>query len=150
MTVTRTNDTAADRDAIRQLMIRYNIAGDRGQLDELAQVFAPDGVLRFAGEATQGRAAIAARLGGGDSNSVLIVTRHHLTTSLIKVDGDSAEGRTYFQTLTNIGPDHHGVYVDQFARIDGEWLIVHRDVRIDWQADNSVFAPLHVRGRPPA
>jgi hypothetical protein len=140
------DQTAADRDAIRQLMIRYNMAGDRGKVAELAQVFAEDGVIRFNDEATQGRQAIARRLGGGVASPGLVVTRHHLTTSLIEVDGDAATGRTYFQVLTNIGPDHHGVYVDRFARIDDTWLIVYREVRIDWQVENSVFPPLHVRG----
>lgn len=139
-----------DREAIRVLMARYNIAGDRGDIATLAATFAVDGVLSFNGEPCTGRPAITARLsGGGTRNPALTVSRHHLTTSLIEIDGDAATGRSYFHVLTDIGPDHHGVYVDRFARIDGDWRIAHREVRIDWQSPHSLSAPLHVRGRAP-
>jgi hypothetical protein len=147
----------ADREEIRDLMARYNIAGDRGQVDVLAATFAEEGVIEFGGAAMQGPAAIAARLGGrsdpaggGGKSSALTVIRHHLTTSEVVVDGDSARARTYFHVLTDIGPDHHGVYVDRLVRTAAGWRFAHRQVRIDWQADDSLFQPLHVRGRAPA
>lgn len=145
-----TDDERNDREAIRTLMARYNIAGDQGRIGELAATFAEDGVLHFSGESAQGRAAIVARLTSGSRNPALTVSRHHLGTSLVEIDGAEATGRTYFQTLTDIGPDHHGVYVDRFRKIGGEWLIVHRQVRVDWQSPQSLGAPQWVRGRPPA
>lgn len=142
-----TADARAARDEIRQLQARYNVAGDRGEAAKLSEVFAADGIIHFDGETTQGPAAIEARLGAGDFNPALTVTRHHLTTSLIEIDDDAARGRTYFAVHTNIGLDHHGVYVDRYRRIDGAWRIAHREVRIDWQAENSLYRPLRVRGR---
>ena len=50
---------------------------------------------------------------------------------------------------TNIGPDHHGVYVDRLARVDGQWKIAEREVRLDWQSPDSVYAPLPVHQRTP-
>jgi ketosteroid isomerase-like protein len=144
-----TEDQARDRDAIRQLMAVYNIEGDRGNLPGLASVFAEDGVILFNAEASTGPAAIVARLSGGKRNPQLSVVRHHLTTALIEIEGDKARGRTYFTVLTDIGPDHHGVYVDRYKRVDGGWKIAHREVRIDWQAPDSLFPPQHVRGKPP-
>ncbi len=139
-----------DREAIRQLMAIYNINGDRGRIDALAAVFADDGVIEFSGEASKGRAAIVARLsGGGTRNPALELSRHHLTTSLIELDGDGATARSYFQVLTNQGLDHHGHYADRLVRTPDGWRIAHRSVRIDYQSPDSLYAPLHVRGRAP-
>lgn len=146
MTATATED----REAIRHLMATYNANGDRGRVEALAAVFAEDGVIEFSGEVTRGRAAIIERLsGGGTRNPKLTVTRHHITTSLIELDGNAATARTYFQVLTDIGLDHHGHYLDRLAKHDGAWLIAHRNVRIDFQSADSLYAPFHVRGRRP-
>ncbi|MBV9842342.1 MAG: nuclear transport factor 2 family protein [Sphingomonadaceae bacterium] len=145
-----TDQERNDREAIRVLMARYNINGDQGRIKQLAATFADDGVLHFNDESTQGREAIAKRLSSGTRNPALTVTRHHLGTSLVELDGETATGRTYFHVLTDIGPDHHGVYVDRFLKAGGEWLIAHRQVRIDWQSPQSLNAPLWVRGVAPA
>jgi len=130
---------------IRRVMVAYNIAGDRGQVEELAAQFAPDGVLSFLGVVARGRAEIATALGrrsGGpepdrgfaDRRGPVTKLRHHLTTSQVVVEGDEARGRSYFLVINNHGPDHMGVYVDRFRKVDGRWLIADREVRIDWQA----------------
>ena len=145
----------ADREAIRQLLAAYNVAGDRGRVDLLAATFADDGALAFSGEESHGRAAIAARLGKGAAQREAgeragpAVVRHHLTTSAVEIDGDKAQARTYFIVHTEIGPDHHGVYVDRLVRTAEGWRFVHREVRIDWQSPQTLFPPLHVRGRTP-
>lgn len=140
---------STDTVAIHELMARYNIEGDRGNITGLAAVFTEDGVLEFGGQASTGQAAIRERLSGGRAprNPALTVVCHHLTTSSVEVDGDNARGRTYFAVLTDIGPDHHGVYVDRFRRTPEGWRIAHREVRIDWQSPDSLFAPLAVRKR---
>ena len=43
--------------------------------------------------------------------------------------------------MTDVGPDHCGVYTDTFRKVGGEWLIAHRKVRTEWWADNSHFRP---------
>lgn len=140
-----------DREAIRHLMTIYNVNGDRGRIAALGAAFAEDGVIEFSSESSKGRAAIVARLsGGGTRNPALELSRHHLTTSLIELDGDRATARTYFQVLTNHGLDHHGHYADTLVRMPDGWRIAHRSVRIDYQSPDSLYAPLHVRGRIPA
>lgn len=138
----------ADLEAIRALMARYNIQGDRGNIEGLASVFAENGTLEFGGEASTGKAAIVDRLsnGRGPRNPALTVVRHHLTTSQVEIKGDEAKGRTYFVVMTDIGPDHHGVYVDRFRRTAEGWRIAHRQVRMDWQSPQSLFPPSAVRG----
>ena len=145
-----TDGEAHDRIAIAALLARYNAEGDRGRIEALALTFAPDGCLRFSGQESRGRAAIIARLAAPSGrNPALSVTRHHLATSAITLLGDRAEGRTYFQVLTDIGLDHHGVYVDALVRLESGWAFALREVRIDWQAPHSLYPRLHVRGLAP-
>ena len=66
--------------------------------------------------------------------------RHNLTTCKIDLTGpDTAKVRTYWMVITDIGPDHSGVYVDDFRNEDGQWLIAHRQVRSDWFSPDSHF-----------
>jgi hypothetical protein len=38
----------------------------------------------------------------------------------------SARSRSYYLFLTVHGLDHWGRYLDEFAPVDGKWLITHR------------------------
>ena len=128
------------RQSIRDAIARYNFAGDRGRLAELAACFREDGVLEVRGAWTaRGRDAIEARLegvrgpGGNLASSALV--RHHITTHLAEFDSaDFARAWTYFLVLNERGPDHAGRYVDRFERISGVWLIAHRSVVLDWRS----------------
>lgn len=133
-----------DLEAIRALVTRYNIAGDRARIEELAACFAPNGVLEFPGRKGEGREVIVSALTSGERNPALTLTRHHLTTMQILPgeDADTAVGRIYFFVITNAGLDHSGVYVDRYARIEDEWLIANRQVRIDWQSESSLNRPM--------
>ena len=136
----------AERAAIAQLMARYTINGDRGDVKGLAACFAHDGVLEFPGTLATGPDEIMAALTSGTRDPALSLVRHHLTSSLVQLDGPSgATGRTYFQVFSNIGPDHAGVYVDRFVRLTGGWYFRHRQVRIDWQSPDSLFRKFETR-----
>lgn len=136
-----------DREAIRQTMATYTINGDRGRLASLAAAFAPDGVLEFPGVRAQGAAQIESVLSapGRPRDPRHSFTRHNLTSSLIDLAGDEASGRTYFQVVTDIGLDHQGHYADRFVRTADGWRLAHRQVRIDWQAADSVYPPFPER-----
>ena len=138
-----------DREEIRLLMARYNVNGDRGRIDQLAETFADDGVLDFNGEHSVGRGAIVARL-NGETEARATVMRHHLGQSLVDIEGNHAKGRTYFALLNAFGLDHHGVYADTMVRTPHGWRFALRQVRIDWQSDSSAFPPMATRGRSPA
>ncbi len=144
-----TEQQLLDEVEIRHLLNRYNILGDRGRVSEMIDVFAVDAYFRALDQEATGHEAIAAILNANPTSSRHTVTRHHLTTQLVEVDGDTAIVRSYFMVHTNIGADHHGVYVDKLARIDGRWKITSRDVRLDWQAPNSVYEPMPVHLRTP-
>lgn len=142
------------REAIRDVIARYTMAGDRLKIDDFAACFTADAILesehvpadrafRFEGLSQirawqQGWLDSAA---AGTPVHAATFVRHHLTTSQIEITGDgNAAARTYWQAWTNIGPDHAGIYLDRLRKeADGRWLIAHRRVRMDWEAENSLF-----------
>lgn len=134
-------DLATDRDAIRDLLARYTYNGDRGRLDAMTACFADDGVLEYLDKAPKRPAAIEAALSSGTRDARLTFVRHHITNPLITVegDGDGATARSYFTVHSNFGPDHSGTYDDRLVRTAGGWRFAHRRVRIDWQAEGSLF-----------
>lgn len=143
-------DEAAELVAIRNVMSAYNIAGDRMRVEALAATFMEDGVLQTPTATYRGRAEILAGLGGRPQAAAKprtgprpTVVRHNLTTShVILTAADTAEGRTYFIVFTDVGPDHAGHYVDRLRKLDGTWRFEHRDVRVDWIAEASLFPAL--------
>ena len=139
-------DLASDRDAIRHLLATYTYNGDRGRIAELAACFASDGVLEFPGTTATGPAAITEALTtGGPPDPRRTFVRHHTTNPLIEVNGDQAMSRSYFTVWSNHGPDHAGTYSDQLVRTADGWRFAHRLVRIDWQAEQSLFRRMVTR-----
>jgi hypothetical protein len=136
-----TEDETTSHEAIRTLVTRLIVASDRARFTDVAACFSEDGVLRWSTGEAQGREAIAKGLAGPAANPAITFVRHHLTTIDIELgaDGASGRGRTYYFTISNAGPDHGGVYVDRYARSGAEWLIAHREVRIDWQTPQSLY-----------
>jgi uncharacterized protein (TIGR02246 family) len=139
-------ETAVGRDAIRDVIARYNLYGDSGRFDEMLALFVDDATLIVDGASYDGRAAIRGmfEMAVGPAPERI---RHHTSTLVIDVDGDSATARCYFQVLTSQGLDHWGRYRDQLARIDGRWLFARREVRVDgvtpggWAATRGHDAP---------
>jgi ketosteroid isomerase-like protein len=140
-----TQDERNDREAIRDLLARYTYDGDRGRIDALAACFADEGILEFPGNSGTGPAGVTAALASGARNPAISFVRHHITNPLIHVEGDTATARSYFQVVSNNGPDHAGTYADTLARTPDGWRFTRRIVRIDWQADTSLFRPMVTR-----
>lgn len=133
------DEPAVHRDAIRDLLARYTYNGDRGRVAELAACFAADGMLEFPGASPVGPGAIEAALSSGTRSSKLTFVRHHITNPLIDIDDGAATARSYFAVHSNIGLDHSGTYDDRLIHNTDGWRFAHRRVRIDWQADASLF-----------
>ena len=141
------------REAIRDTMAKYNVSGDRLKVEDYVACFTEDGVIqseRAPGDFIfryAGRAEILAwqtrwrnREPGQDTVHGASFVRHNLSTSKIDLTGPAtARARTYWVAWTDIGPDHSGVYIDDFAKVGEEWLIALRRVRRDWSAPNSLF-----------
>lgn len=148
-----TLDELQAREAIRQTMAAYTMAGDRLREDEFVAVFTQDAVLESEHVAAadlfryEGRDAIRQWIArwrhppadAGRAHRASFV-RHHLSTCHIELTGpDSARARTYWVAYTDIGPDHGGQYLDDFRRNEDRWLIAHRRIREDWRSPQSLF-----------
>lgn len=138
-------DLAADRDAIRDLLAQYTYNGDRGRVTDLAACFAAGGVIEYPGNRAVGPEAIAMALSSGPANPARTFVRHHITSPLIEVDGDNATARSYFAVHSDNGPDHSGTYNDKLVRTAQGWRFAHRQVRVDWQAEHSLFRRMVTR-----
>lgn len=133
-----------DREEIRELQVAYNIAADRGQIDQLLDLFTPDAVIRTRNGTAVGRDAIIRQLSqrvgptpADGPNRRMVFSRHNLTTSQVAFESSSvARGRTYYIAFSEIGPDHMGVYVDRYRKVGGTWLISERTSRVDWVAES--------------
>lgn len=140
---------ALAREEIRHVISRYNHAGDRGRLGELAACFAADGALDLADEPPiRGRAAIERRLAAVVSERRSAagrpLVRHHVSSVRIELEGpDAARADSYFLVFTEVGLDHWGRYRDRFARGPAGWRIAERRVRVDGASPRSAMAPAH-------
>src|SRR4051794_29714007 len=129
------------REAIRETIGRYAHAADSGRFDDLAALFAIDGVLDVRGEPPlAGRDAIREFLNGArvslaenaTSATRAPLIRHNITSITIDVvDRDEARAASYFFAITDHGVDHWGRYRDDFVRDGDTWLFAHRRVRTD-------------------
>ncbi len=146
------------REAIRDCMAKYNHSGDSLRAEDFAACFTEDGILessrdggfRYGSRAeilawqTSWREGVLAGDGppSAETPSGAEFVRHNLTTSRIELTGpDTAKARTYWVVMTDVGPDHCGVYTDLFRKVGDDWLISHRRVRTDWHAPDSHFRP---------
>jgi len=136
---------AEDRAAILQLEADYLFALDWGDPDSYAALFAPEGVLEWAGGTAVGPEAIHRELGVykeaikqyyGETNEAgqPIVLRHFITNQSIHVQGDRAKGRVYWFEMANNTPDNspkigsYGHYEDEMRKVDGVWKFVSRKI----------------------
>lgn len=134
------------REAVRDLVARYAVAGDRGDILELAELFAVDGILDVGahGGRWEGREEIVTQLlavteriaASGSAGPV----RHHVSN--LAIDAclpKEATAASYFLVLSGVGVDHWGRYRDRFAvGPDGVWRFVERVVRVDGHVEGSV------------
>ena len=137
----------AAREAIRDLVARYNANADTGRFREVAELFARDAVMQFADRTIEGRAAIDAmfretkeRVEESAPKGATPHLRHFTATLQIDLDlPHRARSRCYFQVLMAHGLDHWGRYVDEFVRQEGTWLFARRQVSVDGRVEGSAF-----------
>ena len=139
-------DSSLDREQIRDLVARYNIAGDRRDLDAFVDTFCDEAVWESAVFRCVGQSAIRDYLSVAWKLAPGVPAprfrRHHLTTMQIDLASpETAAGRIYYLMTTDLGLDHCGFYVDRYRRDDGRWRIAHREVWMDWANPESLFVP---------
>lgn len=125
--------TYEDREAIRELTARYNLAADGRDLDAYADCFVADGAFEMVGLARlEGPDALKAMIGALD-----FPTRHVTTDAVIDVDGDRATQRCAFMLFAR-KPDENELvvlttarYEDRLVRTSDGWRFVERIATTD-------------------
>lgn len=136
------------REQIRHTITTYNRCGDNDDADGFAGCFTEDGFFEGAGLQLRGRSAIRAWKASGvvfknnPSGRTAPFRVHHVSSINIEMLSETeAEVRSCWFVVTDIGPDHSGIYFDRFQRTDGRWLIKERIVDNLWRAEKSYISP---------
>ncbi len=148
-------DKTQDRVQIHYTMAVYCYSVDCGDVEGVVSAFAEDGRLELSsGTKVEGRAAIRAfyipvigaeRRDRMPDGSIPLL-RHNLTTSRVEFTGeDTAQGWTYFISLTRHGMDHTGRYLDSFKRQGDRWLIADRRIAVEWYASPSWYEQVRLK-----
>lgn len=131
----------ADREAIRDCLLRYGRGTDRCDRALLESVYWPDATDDHTGFFT---GPVAAYLEQGMAMSVgaLEQTQHLLGNMLIEIDGETAYVESYAVAFHRLRAEAGGGrprdvlagvrYLDRMAKRDDEWRILHRAVQWDW------------------
>ena len=135
------------REAVRHTIASYTYAADHGRFEDVASLFAVEGILEVhgtGGARAVGREAILDFFRGVGSDVVTTAPpgrmQHHVSS--VRVDLASpteANATSYFTVMTGAGVDHWGRYRDRLVHVDGRWLFQHRRVRTDGSAAASAF-----------
>jgi 3-phenylpropionate/cinnamic acid dioxygenase small subunit len=132
--MTKTLQELSDRQEIQDVMVAYAYAIDRKNFDELDEVFTPDAVIDysemvgFRGNLQETKKFLVAGL------SQLKAYQHSISTSQIRIEGDTAHGRTLcFNPMTvPLGEGKEQTmfvglwYRDVFVRTPKGWRIKER------------------------
>lgn len=140
-------DELIAREAIRDLVARYNANADAGRFAEVVELFTDDAAIELPGEVVEGRAGIDAmfrdvrtQVAASSPPGTTPHLRHFTATLQIDlIDPEHATSRCYFQVLMPEGLDHWGRYVDEYVRVDGEWRFARRRVNVDGRRPGSPF-----------
>jgi len=128
-----------DREAIRELIARYGPLADSGQAEDLATLWAPDGVYEVVGYASAtGHAEIAALIEGPVHQELMTAgCAHALGPVAIDLDGDRAIARGHSVVFrcrcpssSDMVPEFevHRVSANRWVldRTARGWRVVHR------------------------
>ena len=128
------------RAEIAELVAAYNHLGDRGRIDEMAELFCDDADLDAFGTTYRGREQIHGFYRGivsGDDGPARRFIRHHISNVTISLSGpDEASGASYWLVIGETGVEQSGRYRDTYRRgADGRWRFATRMIRSDpWGA----------------
>lgn len=141
------------RELVRDRYARYNRAGDKGRLDELAACFTEDGTLEARNTfAAKGRQNIRDTLIAVSAELVAHATAQAATTRPIvrhfvaslrfdSIASDRIESSAYFAVFHADATDHWGTYRDVLVPVGDEWLFERRLVVVDGARPGSSAAP---------
>jgi hypothetical protein len=145
-----TLDELIARESIRDLVARYNVFGDAGDVAQVADLFAEDAALevgdRSRGQVFRGRTEIrdfldavkthwAASPALPRSGSASAFVRHCLATHVIDFQPpDAADGTCYLIVMRSGRPPASARYLDRYGIRDGRWVFVSRRALADGES----------------
>lgn len=120
-----------DKDAIRELMAEYCFRCDERDSEGLAALFSEDAIWDGGPFGRKNREELKEFLLASTGSEHRI--RHYTANEVIRVDGDIATAKCYFQVL-KLGEGQPqtffaGFYDDRFVRAAGGWLFQERITR---------------------
>jgi hypothetical protein len=158
--LSRTVGMIEDAQAVRRVQFAYGYFMDKGLYQQVVDLFAEDGEVRFMGGIFRGRSRGVKRLyidrfrttfTRGRNGPVYGMLLDHLQLQdIVDVAPDRASARGRFRGFLQGGshvsrPDapanipqqwwEAGVYENEYVREDGVWKIKVLDYRLAWQAD---------------
>lgn len=149
------------RELVRDRYARYNRAGDKGRLDELAACFTERGELAARDVFTAvGRRNIADTLStvsrqlvSQDSAEALPrrpIVRHFVAgLRFDSIAPERIESSAYFVVFHADAADHWGTYRDVLVLVGGEWLFERRLVVVEGWRPGASAAPASANGGRP-
>jgi ketosteroid isomerase-like protein len=124
------------KEAIRNLVGQYCRAVDRNDLDLLRSLYWEDALDEHGYNKSNTAKEFIDRI---PEFTGINFIQHNVTSQVIVVNGDEAEGESYVLAyhnyMTENGPAVMmigGRYLDRYLRKDGEWRIQHRKCTTDW------------------
>ena len=142
MAANETPDRREDEARLRDLAGRYARMMDRMSFDDLARVFAADGVLSGPGYEMTGHDQLRAGLQSLDQFSA---TLHGVLNTYFEIEGDRAKGEAY--CVANHMHEVEGIpfkldmgirYEDDYVRQGEIWVIARRFFNMVWETDTPV------------
>lgn len=137
------------REAIRDLVARYNANGDTGRFEHLIELFADDAEMETANGHYRGKSEIMTIFTGvrehlhGQADATSeppTYVRHNTSTLQIDlIDPQTAKSRCYYTVITRVGIDHWGRYIDEYKVVDGAWKFARRQVTTEGRSTGSLF-----------
>lgn len=124
---------------IQRVIVRYSESLDYGDNRAWAACFTEDGVFdvrRRGAEMFKHRGTEAlVKFAAGHTSAPDVYHKHFVSIPDIDLEGDHAKAKTYFTMLRehDAGPIVlvFGRYLDEFARVDGRWLLSKRVVDME-------------------
>jgi ketosteroid isomerase-like protein len=126
---------ALDREAIRDIVVRYYDAIWRDDIDAVVQLFAADGTI----EVPNGPLAGNAPVGHEQLHAFYVAGVRKMTprpfghNHVVDLHGDGrASGRSYVELRSSLDYSWLGavIYVDEYVKVDGTWKIHRREARM--------------------
>jgi hypothetical protein len=139
--------TALDYEEIRQLLARYSVSLDFGDVAAFQMCFEPDGTFAETGlplESPQARFEGRESIGEFVTRFIAAArghVRHWSSLPLIEGDGHHATGVSFLMVLRpgsspGAGVILTGVYRDRYTKTDGQWFFAAREFTADPQTEH--------------